>query len=122
MVALKTLVKNLFGKVTLLSRSILARIGGIRFGRHNWYCLQFYNLTKSQMEMRYSRRKFQFVPRINFYLATANSLENNSSTDHIHYVMNHVLRLSPAREVYCFAHWGSCREILEYFNENCTHS
>lgn len=34
--------------------------------------------------------------------------------------MDEVLCLSPAKELYIFAHWGSCREILEYLNATCT--
>jgi hypothetical protein len=43
-----------------------------------------------------------------------------NSEIHIQYVMDNVLSLSPAARVFIFAHWGSCREILQYLNSNCT--
>src|ERR1700694_5138223 len=36
--------------------------------------------------------------------------------------MENVVPLSPAKDLFIFAHWGSCREILEYLNTTCTSS
>lgn len=44
---------------------------------------------------------------------------NGESALHIRYVMDDVVPLSPAREIYIFGHWGSCWELLEYLNSTC---
>jgi hypothetical protein len=57
-----------------------------------------------------------------FRFITISIAGNEDSAPHIQYVMDNIVLHCPAKDVYIFAHWGSCREVVEYLNTTCTSS
>jgi hypothetical protein len=100
--------------------SIPNRTSGIPFAKFNWYQLPC-QTNDSHKQKCASAGEGLFLSLVRRNLLDLNLIiENNTSVAHIQYVMDNILSLSPAKQVYIFAHWGSCREIIEYLNATCS--